>query len=206
MRLLFINGSPHAKGATNRALTEIKKIVEKAGIEVEVIWLGNKALAGCIGCGYCAKNKACFQADIVNEIGQKLDLYAGIVVGSPVHYASASGLITCFLDRLFYAYGKKLSGKVFAALATARRAGTTATLDQLYKYGYISGMVMVGSQYWNLIHGNNETEVEHDLEGLQTMRTLGNNLVWLLKVIAAGKEKGITYPEREKLERTNFIR
>ncbi len=206
MKVLLINGSPHKNGATNRALLEIEGELLKNDIEVEKIWLGNDEMSGCISCGFCYKNKRCFRDDLVNEVGSKLDLYDGIIVGSPVHYASASGFLTSFLDRLFYVYGAKMKGKVYASIASARRAGTTATLDQLYKYGYIAGMVMVGGQYWNVIHGNDALEAEHDLEGLQIMRTLGRNIAWIIKCIVLGKENGLKYPEREASKRTNFIR
>lgn len=206
MKVILVNGSPHEKGTTYTALCEVSGALEKNGIETEIFWVGNKAVSGCLGCGACTKKGRCIIDDGVNkflEIAEKAD---GFIFGTPVHYASASGAITSFMDRAFYGKSKAFRGKPAAAVASCRRGGASAALDQLNKYFPISGMPIVPSQYWNMVHGNTPDEVKQDGEGLQTMRTLGNSMAWLLKCIEAGKKEGILYPEREKGIRTNFIR
>ncbi len=208
MKVLLINGGPHKDGATNRALLEVAGAINAAGLTSEIIWLGRKPYSGCQGCGACAKlGKCAYDDDLVNQIAGRLAEFSGFVFGSPVHYAAASGTITSFLDRLFYSSAKALfAGKAGAAIVSARRAGTTAAIDQLNKYFPINGMITVGSQYWPMVHGNTAEEVEQDLEGLQIMRTLGRELAWILKCIAAGKAAGIEPPVPEKPQKTNFIR
>lgn len=207
MKVLLINGSPKAKGCTYTALTEIATELEKENLETEIFQIGNKPIRGCIGCCSCkSTNKCIFNDDIVNEGIEKVKEADGIIVGSPVHYAAASGALTSFLDRLFYAYGSNLAYKPGAAIVSCRRGGSTAAFEQLNKYFTISNMPIVSSQYWNMVHGNTPEEVKQDLEGMQTMRTLGKNMSWLLKCIQASKEAGIKLPEREPKVNTNFIR
>lgn len=206
MKVILVNGSPHAKGCTYTALMEAAGALEKQGIETEIFQVGAKPVAGCIGCGACMGTGKCFLDDVVNEFVEKAEGADGFIFGSPVHYASASGAITSFMDRAFYGKGKVFAGKPAASVASCRRGGATATLDQLNKYYTISCMPVVSSQYWNMVHGNTPEEVLQDLEGLQTMRTLGNNMAWLLKCIELGRKEGITFPEKEPAIKTNFIR
>lgn len=206
MKVILVNGSPHAKGCTYTALMEVAGALEKQGIETELFQVGNKPVAGCIGCGACIGSGKCFQEDVVNEFVEKAKEADGFVFGSPVHYASASGALTSFMDRAFYGKGKVFEGKPAASVVSCRRGGATAAFDQLNKYYTISSMPVVSSQYWNMVHGNTPEEVAQDLEGLQTMRTLGNNMAWLLRCIELGRKEGILFPEREPAQKTNFIR
>jgi len=207
MKVLLVNGSPHEKGCTYTALSEVASALNKEGIETEIFHIGTAPVRGCIGCGGCSgKGKCVFDDDIVNRLIEKIDRIDGLVIGSPVHYASAGGAITSVLDRLFFAASGKLSYKPCACIASARRAGTTATLDQLMKYPTINRMPLVSSQYWPMVHGSTPEQVRQDEEGMQIMRTLGRNMAWLLKCIEAGKAAGISAPEREPVVRTNFIR
>jgi len=206
MKVLLINGSPHKEGCTFTALNEVAKTLEKNGIETEILYLGVKPIAGCIACGKCFEQKKCFIDDKVNEILARSDEFDGLVIGSPVYYAGPSGQIRAFLDRLFYAGGRRFAGKPGAAVVSCRRGGATAAFDQLNKYFTISSMPIVSSQYWNQVHGAYAEQVLQDEEGLQTMRTLGNNMAWLLKCIQLGKENGITLPDREPPVWTNFVR
>ncbi|MBE6351887.1 MAG: flavodoxin family protein [Treponema bryantii] len=206
MKVLLINGSPHKDGCTFTALNEVAKTLEKNGIETEILYLGVKPIAGCIACGKCFEQKKCFIDDKVNEILARSDEFDGLVIGSPVYYAGPSGQIRAFLDRLFYAGGWRFAGKPGAAVVSCRRGGATAAFDQLNKYFTISSMPIVSSQYWNQVHGAYAEQVLQDEEGLQTMRTLGNNMAWLLKCIQLGKENGITLPDREPPVWTNFVR
>lgn len=208
MKILLVNGSPHEKGCTYTALCEIARELEKQGLESEIFWLGTDALAGCIGCGHCRQSGAnrCFRDDKVNAFIALAEKADGFVFGSPVHWASASGAITAFMDRVFFAAGGKLRGKPAASIVSARRAGTTATLDQLNKYFYICGLPIVPSQYWAMVHGTKSEDVANDLEGLQIMRALAGNMAWMVKCFAAGRAAGIAMPGREDPIRTNFIR
>ena len=206
MKVLLINGSPHKEGCTFTALNEVAKTLEKNGIETEILYLGVKPIAGCIACGKCSQLGKCFIDDKVNEILARCDEFDGVVIGSPVYYAGPSGQIRAFLDRLFYAGGRRFAGKPGAAVVSCRRGGATAAFDQLNKYFTISSMPIVSSQYWNQVHGAYAEQVFQDEEGMQTMRTLGNNMAWLLKCIQLGKENGITLPEREPPVWTNFVR
>ncbi|MBQ3110684.1 MAG: flavodoxin family protein [Clostridia bacterium] len=206
MKVLLVNGSPHLKGCTYTALNAVAKALNEDGVETEIINVG-KTNSGCMGCGYCYKEGKCVNnSDCVNEVIARLDEFDGFVFGSPVHYASASGAITCFMDRLFYAGSKSLKYKVGATVASARRGGTTATLDQLTKHLTISSMPVASSSYWNIVHGSTPEDVLKDEEGMQTMRNLGHNMAWLLKCIELGKENGIPHPIPESGNRTNFIR
>lgn len=206
MKVLLINGSPNKNGCTYTALAEIEKELNNEGIETEIFHIGNKPIRGCIACEKCSENRCIFSDDVVNEALARCENIDGLIVGSPVYYASANGAVTSLLDRMFYAGGSLLKYKPAAAIASARRAGTTATVDQLNKYFSISCMPIVSSQYWNMVHGNTPEEVKKDLEGLQIMRTLGKNMAWILKCIEAGRDKGITIPTKEPRQSTNFIR
>lgn len=206
MKVLLINGSPHKKGCTYTALREVEMTLQKHGIETELFFIGNKPIGGCIACGNCRQTGKCFQNDVLQDLADRLEAFDALVVGSPVHYAAASGQLTSFLDRLFYSNGGKLQGKPGAAIVSCRRGGATATFDQLNKYFSINSMPIVTSQYWNQVHGNTAEEVLQDEEGLQTMRTLGENMAWLLQCIEAGKEKGVPAPQYEPKVKTNFIR
>lgn len=206
MKVILINGSPHENGCTYTALCEVEKALNNNGIETEIFWTGNKPITGCIGCGACRKLGHCFSADRVNDFVEKAGSADGFIFGSPVHYAAASGTITSFMDRAFYSGGKILRGKPAASIVSCRRGGASATFDQLNKYFTINNMPIVSSQYWNQVHGNTPEQVRQDEEGMQTMRTLGNNMAWLLKCIEAGKAAGIVFPESEEPIRTNFIR
>ena len=205
MKVLMLNGSPHAQGNTALALREMEKIFAECGIEVETVHVGNRAIRGCAACGYCFKNGKCVVDDAVNEIAAKFADCDGLVLGSPVYYASANSTLTALLDRLFYSTSFDKTMKVGAAIAVARRGGCSATFDQLNKYFTISGMPVVSSQYWNSVHGGRPGEAEADAEGLQTMRTLARNMTFLMQSIALGKEK-YGLPEKEKRQSTNFIR
>ena len=209
MKVLLINGSPQVKGCTYTALYEVAKELEKENIETEIFHVGSKPIRGCMACGGCSKDdssKCAFDDDTVNIALEKAKEVDGFIFGSPVHYAGASGQITSFLDRFFYA-GEGFQYKPGAVIVSCRRGGSTAAFEQLNKYFTISNMPIVSSQYWNMVHGNTPEEVKQDLEGMQTMRTLGKNMAWLLKCIEAGKEKGINIPHSvEKRQFTNFIR
>lgn len=205
MKVLLINGSPHAKGSTYTALHEMEKVFEKEGIETEILHVGNKDIRGCVACGFCAENDRCAFNDMVNETASRFEECDGLVVGSPVYYASANATLIAFLDRLFYSTHFDKTMKVGASVVSARRGGLSATFDELNKYFTICGMPVASGQYWNSIHGNNAAEAVQDAEGLQIMRTLAKNMSFLMKSIALGKEK-YGLPEKEPFNRTNFIR
>jgi len=206
MKVLMINGSPHERGTTRRALDEIAKALLENGVESEIITVGDKKISGCMVCGGCAKTGKCaISDDIVNDVIKKIEEADGLIVGSPVYYASLNGTLKCLLDRVFYAKSS-FAYKPAAAVAAARRAGTSATLDIINKYFMISNMPVVSSQYWNMVHGSNGAQVEQDEEGLQTMRVLGRNMAWLIKCIDSAKKNGIFPPEQEKHVRTNFYK
>jgi multimeric flavodoxin WrbA len=210
MNVLLVNGSPHANGCTYTALEEVAKTLNAEGIGTQIFQVGTKPLAGCIACESCAKTGRCVFSDCVNDFLDLAKDADGFVFGSPVHYASASGAITSFMDRVFFA--DLLSGrqsfylKPAAAIVSARRAGTTATFDQLNKYFTISEMPVISSRYWNMVHGAAPEDVKKDLEGLQTMRVLARNMAWFLKCKEAGIKAGVKFPEREERIATNFIR
>jgi len=206
MKVLMLNGSPHEHGCTHAALSQIAAVLAEEGVDSEIVWLGTQAVHSCSGCGVCRKTGRCVHEDIVNVIAEKMAGCDGLVVGSPVHYAAASGQITCVLDRLFYSAGKTLRYKPAAAIVSARRAGTTAALDQLNKYFTISQMPIVSSCYWSMVHGNRPEDVLQDEEGLCVMRTIGRNMAWLLRCIRAGQEAGVAGPTEEPRAWTNFIR
>ena len=210
MKVLLINGSANKNGCTNRALTEVAKTLAEEGIESEIFQIGANPIRDCIGCMQCAKtlkNNTCvFGDDIVNSLIEKAKDCDGFVFGTPVYYAHPSGRILSLLDRVFYAGSRVFKHKPAFAVASARRAGTTASLDVLNKYFTIAQMPIASSSYWNLVHGNAPEHVEQDLEGLQTMRNGARNLAWLIKCIELGKQHGIDAPKNESGTRTNFIR
>lgn len=209
LKVLLVNGSPHKEGCVFTALTEIATTLKDEGVDSTLFWVGNQPVAGCIGCGACVGKRRCFRNDRVNEFVEMTDDYDGFVFGTPVHYAAASGAMTSFLDRVFFIdefNGDHFAGKPAAAIATCRRSGGTAALDQMNKYMTDCNMPVVPSQYWNVVHGNTPDEIRRDTEGLQTMHVLARNMAWLLKCIALGREHGIGFPAHEQHTMTNFIR
>ncbi len=206
MKVILVNGSPHPKGCTYTALKEVKSTLEKNGIETEEFWIGSTPTAGCIGCGKCLETGRCFLNDKVNEFLEKVPNADGFVFGTPVHFASGSGMITSFMDRIFYGRRNLFKNKVAAGVVSCRRGGATSTFDQINKYFAMNNMPIITSQYWNMVHGSKPEDVLQDEEGMQTMRTLANNMAWILKCIEAGKKAGIKEPENEKIISTNFIR
>lgn len=207
MKVLLLNGSPRANGCTYTALSVIAERLGELGVETEIMQIGAQPVAGCIACGKCKTDAKCIFDDKVNEFVAKAPYIDGLIVGSPVYYASASGQISAFLDRAFYVCGGRyMSGKPGAAVVSCRRGGASAAFDQLNKYFGISNMPIVTSNYWNQVHGSAPEDVLKDEEGVQTMRNLADNMVWLLKCIEAGKNAGINVPERETKIYTNFIR
>ena len=205
MKVLIINGSPRIGGNTAVALNEMVRVFEQNGVEPEVVQIGNKDIRGCIACGSCHKNGKCVFNDVVNELAPKFEEADGLVVASPVYYASANATLIACLDRLFYSTGFDKTMKVGASVVVARRGGCTATFDELNKYFTICGMPVASSQYWNSAHGREKGQVEEDLEGLQTMRTLARNMTFLIKSIALGKE-AFGLPEKEPWQPTHFVR
>lgn len=204
MQVLMINGSPHEKGNTAIALQEMEKIFRQEGVQTEIVHIGNQPVRGCIACGSCYKTGKCAFDDAVNETAPKLKASDGLVAASPVYYASANATLVAFLTRLFYSTDFDKTMKVGASVAVARRGGLTSTFDELNKFFTISGMPVASSQYWNGVHGMKPGEACQDTEGLQTMRTLARNMVFLMKSIALGKEK-YGLPEKEPFQRMNFI-
>ncbi len=210
MKVLLVNGGPHEKGCTNAALEEIAKTLAEEGIESEIIWLGNQPISGCIACHHCVRARKCVFDDAVNVFLDKAEKADGFVFGSPVHWAGATGALTSFMDRVFYADGCSVRNcfymKPAAAICSARRAGTTATWDQINKYFGIKQMPIVPSQYWNMVHGFTPEDVQKDEEGLQTMRTLARNMAFMLRCKEVAMANGVQLPKRERGKYTNFIR
>lgn len=209
MKVLMLNGSAHKNGTTCAALTEIGKVLEKEGIDWEIFQTGAAPIRDCIGCGQCRageKTGCIFGDDQVNEFVEKAKEADGLIFGTPVYYAHPSGRILSFMDRVFYSSGSVFAYKPAAGVAVARRAGTTASLDVLNKYFGISQMPTIGSSYWNLVYGMKGEEAVLDREDMQTMRNVGHNMAWLLKCIEAGRRSGISLPQTESGNRTNFIR
>ena len=210
MKVILVNGSPHENGCTSIALKEISKGLDEYKIESELFWIGIKPFAGCIACEKCRTLKKCVFNDKVNEFREVAAGADGYVFGTPVHWAAISGAMTCFMDRLFYsevrAGNKNFYLKPAAAVVSARRAGTTAAFDQMNKYFTHLQMPIIASQYWNMVHGNKPEEVLEDLEGLQTMRTLGRNMAFFMQCIEAGLRSGIALPREEQIIKTNFVR
>ncbi len=210
MKVILVNGSPHEKGCTYTALQTVAETLNEEGIESVIFQLGSKPLVGCTACGACAQTGRCVFTDRVNDFLELAPGADGFVFGSPVHYASAGGAIVSFMDRAFFA-GSNSADRPFylkpaAAVVSARRAGTTAALDQLNKYFTISQMPVISSRYWNMVHGTKPEDVARDLEGLQIMRVLARNMAWFLKCKEAGTKAGVPLPRREETIRTNFIR
>ncbi len=206
MNVLLLNGSPHERGCTYTALSEVARTLEADGVSAEILWLGRDAGIGCSGCGVCAKLGKCVVDDVVNRAAERARRCDGLIVGSPVHYAAASGQVTGVMDRLFRSAGDALRLKPAAAVVSARRAGAAAALDQLNKYFLFNQMPVVSSRYWNIVYGAKAEDVLQDGEGLATMRTLAHNMAWLLKSLQAGREAGVEPPVQEPPVKTNFIR
>ena len=202
-KVLLLNGSPHARGCTARALEEVARTLEAEGVETELIHIGKDDVRGCVSCNSCAKTRKCIFDDGVNEVAAKFKEADGLIIGSPVYYGSPNGTAIAFMDRLFYSSGFNKTMKVGAAVVSCRRGGNTASFDVLNKYFTITGMPVVSSTYWNMVHGFTAEDVEKDLEGLQTMRNLAHNTAFLVKAIADGKEK-YGLPERERGCMTSF--
>jgi len=202
-KVLLINGSPHPHGCTDTALREVASALEKEGVSWDIHWIGTKPVAGCIACQKCGETGRCIFDDQVNRILDHLDDYGALVVGSPVYYAGPAGQLCALLDRLFYCGSDRMAGKFGAAVVSCRRGGASAAFDRLNKYFTICNMPVVSSQYWNQVHGFTPDDVRKDSEGLQTMRTLGQNLAWLLK---CRENSSVPLPEYEAVTFTNFIR
>lgn len=208
MKVLLINGSPKEKGCTYTALSVVAEALQKEGIGTEIVSVGTAPIRGCIGCGGCrtkGEEHCVFGEDGVNDVIDKMKDADGLVVGTPVHYAAASGAITSLMDRVCFAGGAHLAFKPAAAVASCRRGGASVAFDQINKYFGILNMPVVSSNYWNMVHGNTPEEVWRDEEGVQTMRQLGKNMAWLLKVIEAGQKAGLSHPEAEPKIKTNYI-
>ena len=205
MKVLMVNGSPHAKGNTALALDEMKKIFEAEGVEVEQVHIGNKVIRGCVACGQCLKKGKCVFNDIVNETAPIFEQADGLVVGTPVYYGSANATTIAYLDRLFFSTHFDKTMKVGAAVVVSRRGGSSSTFDEMNKYFMMNQMPVASSQYWNMVYGLEQGEASQDAEGLQTMRTLARNMTFLMKSIALGKEK-FGLPEKEEWIGTHFIR
>ena len=208
MKVLLVNGSPHEHGCTYTALKEVADTLNAENVETEILWLGNTPINDCKGCGYCKTKGRCVTGDdIVNDVGSTLEQYDGFVFGSPVYYSGPDARLCAFMDRLFYAFGGKLQYKPFASVVSCRRSGSTSSFERLNQFALILNMPVVPSQYWNAVHGNRPEEVMQDLEGLQTMRTLGRNMAWMLRCFEAGKKNGIEPPAgAEEHIFTNFVR
>ena len=205
-KVLLINGSPHEAGCTFTALSEIEASLKKHGIESDLLYLGKKPLSGCTDCGFCAKAGKCVFEDAVNETIARLDQYDAIVAGTPVYYGGPSGQLCCFMDRLCFAGGSRLAGKLAASVVSCRRGGATSAFQRLNQYFAMNNMFLVGSQYGNQVHGFTPEDVRQDLEGLQTMRTLGENMAWMMKNMEAGRNAGVNPPEYKPVIMTHFIR
>ena len=210
MKVLLVNGSPHKEGCTYTALAEVGNALNQSGIDTDVFWIGSKPLSGCIACKSCIQKNRCVFDDAVNDFLELAGDYDGFIFGTPGHWAGASGAMTSFLDRVFYADlnggGNRFLLKPAAVVMSARRAGTTATWDQVNKYFGLMQMPIITSRYWNMVHGAKPEDVKQDAEGLQTLRVLGRNMAWFLKCKEAGEKAGIQLPEQEPMTFTNFIR
>ena len=205
MKLRMLNGSPHPQGNTSIALGEMEQVFQAEGVETELIQVGSRDIRGCVACGGCAKLGRCVFDDVVNELAPKFEASDGLVVGSPVYYASANATLVALLTRLFYSTSFDKTMKVGASVVVARRGGLSATFDELNKFFTISGMPVASSQYWNSVHGRQPGEAAQDAEGLQTMRTLARNMAFLMKSIALGRE-AYGLPEKEPRQSTHFVR
>ncbi len=207
MKILMINGSPNQNGCTYTALSEMAAVFEKNGIETGILWLGKKATPDCIACCKCQQGGGCVFNDEVNDIAARIDDIDGFVFGSPVYYGGPTGRLTSFMDRLFFSIpNEKFAGKLAASVVSCRRGGATSAFQRLNQYYLIENMIVAGSQYWNQVHGSDPEQVKSDAEGLQTMRTLAQNMTWLLQSIKSGRENGVEAPQYEDKTFTNFIR
>jgi len=211
MKVILVNGSPHRQGCTYTALSEVAKTLNKEGLETEIFWIGNEAISGCIACRTCVEIGKCVIDDIVNEFREMAKDADGFIFGTPVHYGSASGNMTSFMDRLFYSELGGNANRMFylkpaACVMSARRAGTTATYDQMNKYFGLHEMPIVSARYWNMVHGAKPENVNEDKEGLLNMRILARNMAFFLKCKKAGLQNGVELPEREAHVFTNFVR
>lgn len=206
MKALLINGSPNERGCTYTALSEVDKTLKNHDVQTELLYLGKKPIQSCTACFACMQTGRCVFKDAVNDVQDRIDTIDAIVIGSPVYYGSATGHLKSFLDRLFFPVQERMAGKLGAAVVSCRRAGASATFDQLNKYFTICNMPVVSSQYWNQVHGFTPEDVMKDEEGMQTMRTLGENMAWLLASIEAGRKNSVPFPQYEKVVRTHFIR
>ena len=210
VKVLLVNGSPNQAGCTYTALSEVAGALKEEGVKTDFLWIGKKPVNGCIGCRKCAELGKCVFDDMVNQFAAKAGEYDGFVFGSPVYYAGMNGSLKAFMDRLFFSASHSdphpFLFKPAAAVVSARRAGTTSALDQLNKYFLNCQMIVISSRYWNMVHGNTPEEVRQDAEGLQTMRVLGRNMAWFLKLKEAGEKAGVPLPRQEERIATNFIR
>ncbi|WP_329887569.1 flavodoxin family protein [Pseudoramibacter faecis] len=210
MKVLLVNGSPHAHGCTDRALREVAAALEAGGVSTDFFWIENKPVPGCLACGVCRKKGRCVYDDLINHFVNVAKFFDGFVFGSPVYFASASGQMTAFMDRVFYSCYNAKNGifdhKPVASVASCRRARDVSTLDQMNHYYGLFNMPVVGSSYWNEVHGFTAADVEQDAEGLQTLRNLGRNMAWLLKCIELGQKHHLAAPEMERGHATHFIR
>ena len=206
MKVLLVNGSPRQFGCTYTALTEAAKQFAANGVETEIVWVGAQPVAGCTACGGCRKTGKCVFDDVVNRIIEKIDTYDGFVFGTPVYYGGPSGQILALMNRLFYTGSGKMAGKPVSAVVSCRRGGASAAFQQMNMHFMMTNMIVITSQYWNQVHGNTPEEVLQDAEGLQTMRTMAENMTYVLRCIDAGKSAGVPSPAYEPKERTNFIR
>lgn len=206
MKILLINGSPNEHGCTDTALQEISNTLKENNVDSEILWLGKQAMQDCISCFKCQETGKCIFDDMVNKTAERMDEFDGIIVGSPVYYGGPNGRLTSFLDRFFFSVDKKkIAGKVAASVVSCRRGGASASFERLNQYFLMTNMHVVSSQYWNQVHGYTPEDVKKDAEGLQTMRTLAQNIAWLLKSIENGKKDGIQKPVYEDAVYTNFI-
>ena len=205
MKILLINGSPHENGCTYTSLKEIADTLEANGVSAEIHWIGKGDTPGCRACGYCKSKGKCVIDDDVNKVSERFDEFDGFVFGAPVYYSGPAGQITSWMDRFFFSNAGKFGGKIGASVVNARRGGNTATFERLNQYYLMNRMIVPGSQYWNMTHGNTVDDVLKDKEGLQTMRTLALSIAWLLKCFEVGKKEGLEFPEAESPIRTNFI-
>ena len=206
MKVLMINGSPRVSGCTNYALRCAGEELEAAGVEVELLQIGNKAISGCTACGACKKSQRCIIDDMANVVIDKLEHSDALIVGSPVYFSSPNASLLALLDRVFYSANRNFAYKPGAAIVSARRGGSSASLEVLWKYFTIAQMPVVSSSYWPMVHGNNVDEVKQDLEGIQVMRVLGRNMAWMLQSIKAGRDSGVVLPQPVERVHTNFIR
>jgi multimeric flavodoxin WrbA len=204
-KVLLVNGSSHEEGCTYTALKEIQDSLADAGFESDLLWLKKDTMPDCIACGYCSKHEGCVYKDVVDDVGRKLDDYAGIVIGSPVYYSGPTARLQGFMDRLCYAWGDKLDGMFGASVVSCRRGGNSASFERLNQYFLINNMYVVGSSYWNMIHGFTAGDAKKDAEGLQTMRNLALNIGYFMRMINAAESVGVLKPKREEQIMTNFM-